>query len=127
MWPDPVEGSARAWCRQCGVSGDALAWATRFAGRDPHVPGSTVATLREHGLLRPALAEHPLIDRSNPACAATLPDCGREQYEERAAIHEYDGGLSRAEAEVAAHASTIALVKEFARRELDTSPTGCHP
>lgn len=50
-WPSPPDGRPRAWCRQCGRSGDALAWATLLAGRDPKVRGSTAATLRELGYL----------------------------------------------------------------------------
>jgi hypothetical protein len=37
----------------------------------------------------------------------------REHYEERAAIHEYDGGLSRAEAEASARASTGMLARNL--------------
>jgi hypothetical protein len=53
VWPSPPLGTPRAWCRQCQVSGDALAWATRLAGRDPAVKGSTAQTLRYAGLLEP--------------------------------------------------------------------------
>lgn len=37
--------------------------------------------------------------RDEEAQAEALADCEREQLEERAAIMEYDGGLTRAEAE----------------------------
>lgn len=50
-WPSPSKGHPRAWCRQCKRTGDALAWATLLAGRDPKVRGSAAATLRERGYL----------------------------------------------------------------------------
>lgn len=52
VWPTPTTGRPRAWCRQCGCSGDALAWATQVGGRDPRTRGSIAETLRDHGYLR---------------------------------------------------------------------------
>ncbi|UOG91214.1 MAG: hypothetical protein L3K52_13505 [Candidatus Thiothrix sulfatifontis] len=43
-----------------------------------------------------------LSSRSSLSCYSTVSDDQQEAYEERAAIMEYDGGLSRAEAERAA-------------------------
>lgn len=51
VWLTPRTGPARAWCRQCGRCGDALAWATWLDGRDPTVRGSVAATLRAAGYL----------------------------------------------------------------------------
>jgi hypothetical protein len=51
----------------------------------------------------PAKAATPAIeDRPAPGAAATAAKVDVEEYEERAAIAEYDGGLSRDEAEAAA-------------------------
>lgn len=50
-WPNPTSGTGRAWCRQCHATGDALAWATMLAGREPEVRGSTAKTLIESGHL----------------------------------------------------------------------------
>jgi hypothetical protein len=43
-----------------------------------------------------------LSSRSSLSCFSTVSDDQQEAYEERAAIMEYDGGLSRVEAEQAA-------------------------
>lgn len=51
VWPTPRQGSARAWCRRCRASGDALAWTARLTGRDPRRRGDTTAILRDHGLM----------------------------------------------------------------------------
>jgi hypothetical protein len=51
VWPSPVSGVPRAWCRQCNARGDALHWAALLAGHDPRVAGSIAATLREAGYL----------------------------------------------------------------------------
>ena len=51
VWPRPRDGKPGAWCRQCRVSGDVLAWAVRLAGRDPRTSGATAETLRDHGLI----------------------------------------------------------------------------
>ena len=48
-----------------------------------------------------------LSSRSCLSCESTGWDDQQEAYEERAAIMEYDGGLSRAEAEHAAKSRTI--------------------
>lgn len=112
VWPSPKEGSPRAWCRRCDASGDALNWATRFAGRNPSVRGSTLFTLEEHGLLpERILSEDPrrrdgmdssfprFLRRSPNEVTASMPADLREQYEERAAIMEYEGNLPREVAE----------------------------
>ncbi len=39
--------------------------------------------------------------------ASSLDDVAREHFEERAAIREFDGGLSRSDAELAAMGETI--------------------
>lgn len=122
-WPDPREGNPRAWCRQCGRAGDVLDWAAWIDGRDPQARGAVVQTLRDAGQLgaeqpTPRRAAQitsakPPIPLSNSAarrvrdCAdlappgdiAEWPADAREHFEERAAIMEYDGGLTRAEAE----------------------------
>jgi hypothetical protein len=84
IWPTPNEGAPHAWCRQCKASGDALDWATRIAGRDPKVPGSIAATLREHGLLgsvheprAPSLARPTAPPPSSTAMPASLPSTAR--------------------------------------------------
>lgn len=46
VWPTPAEGHGRAWCRRCGISGDALNWSMRMAGMDPTVRGETGRFLR---------------------------------------------------------------------------------
>ena len=51
VWPTPREGKPGAWCRQCEISGDALAWAVRFARRDPRTPRAAVETLRDFGFM----------------------------------------------------------------------------
>jgi hypothetical protein len=105
VWPEPREGFPRAWCRQCKASGDALAWATRRAGRDPGVKGAMYATLREDDPLAVApieqrrLVRTPASQLSLAAWLVSLPGWAREMFEERAAIMEFDGGLARDEAE----------------------------
>jgi len=49
-------------------------------------------------------------------CAAGGTVTRHEEYEERAAIREFDGGHSRAEAEVAAWQETVGEMPEFLRR-----------
>lgn len=138
-WPSPREGNPRAWCRQCERSGDALDWAAWVAGRDPQCRGAVVQTLRDAGQLG---AEQPTPRRASQiACAkppiplsnsaapsasqhvgtpvqplpgdvAAWPEDAREHFEERAAIMEYDGGLTRAEAERRAEAEVRAAAGE---------------
>lgn len=52
VWPSPRDRAPRAWCRQCKVSGDALAWAVRLSGRNPAERGATASTLRLYDILR---------------------------------------------------------------------------
>ena len=79
-----------------------MAWATRLAGRDPKVPGSTAATLRQHGLLNAKHPANPLSRLSNSANQPGIVDltpAEREYFEERAGIREFDGGFRRETAE----------------------------
>lgn len=117
VWPSPKDGAPRAWCRQCLAAGDALAWATMLAGRDPAQRGATAQTLREHGLLRaPTVARSrhvggdPLSKLSKSAPTEPWPVWAVEAFEERAAIMEFDGGLSRSEAERRARTSVQLLI-----------------
>jgi primase-helicase-like zinc-binding protein len=116
-WPTPGEGSARAWCRQCEFSGDALDWATKLDGRDPREPGATAETLLRHGFLRELThAQAAPVATAQPGARTRslqpddLPAALREQYEERAAILEFDAALTRAEAEATALATTLACM-----------------
>jgi len=138
-WPDPREGNPRAWCRKCGRAGDVLDWAAWVAGRDPKCHGAVVQTLRDAGQLgveermsrrAPQIAPTtPPISLSNsatpiarqnvdalveplPRRVSAWPADAREHFEERAAIMEYDGGLTRAEAERRAEAEVRAAVRE---------------
>ncbi len=52
-----------------------------------------------------------------PRLVSEWPPPAREAWEERAAIMEFDGGLSRADAEAAA--------EDCVRRELGESPAVC--
>jgi hypothetical protein len=111
IWPNPSKRHPRAWCRQCGVSGDALAWATRFAGRDPADRGATAATLREAGYLESGeWVRNPVSKVSNSATSPAWPAWAWEHFEERAAIQEFDGGLTRAEAERQARTAVEGLI-----------------
>lgn len=58
---------------------------------------SLLALVREH-----AAELRRVLDSGAPQQAHELDDAQREAFEERAAIMEYDGGLTRAEAEQAA-------------------------
>lgn len=73
VWPTPRTGSPRAWCRQCGASGDVLHWAVLIAGRDPSVPGSAARTLRDHGFLEPREDEHVRHARASATTTSSTP------------------------------------------------------
>ena len=120
VWPTPREGYPRAWCRQCRTVGDALHWAVRLSGGDPSARGSTVAFLRKCGLLEanlvarrsgtriPAAPRQSARSPSPLEIVAELSEALREVFEERAAIMEYEGGLSRERAEAVALRSILA-------------------
>jgi len=63
----------------------------------------------------PAVAELvPDATKGNDAAAITpddLPDNWRERYEERAAIAEYDGGLTREQAEAQALGDVVRMIE----------------
>lgn len=79
VWPAPSEGNPRAWCRQCGVSGDALRLALVLAGRDPNERGAVSRMLVEQGLLQAAkpevCARSAFGSRAVPSALPPAPRC----------------------------------------------------
>ena len=117
VWPH--EG--KAWCRQCKVAGDALAWSMRLDGHDPKAPGATARYLGAQGHLRPQ--ERPPERKPAPAATSDTPEINlghstrltcsdvvaalghdpteyeREWLHERAGILCFDAGLPMDDAE----------------------------
>ena len=58
------------------------------------------------------LVGDPFIDKGEISCPSELPMDQRIEFEERAAILEYDGGLLREEAEMRALTEIVARMKE---------------
>lgn len=71
---------------------------------------SLLALVREH-----AAELRRVLDSGAPQQAHELDDAQREAFEERAAIMEYDGGMTRAEAE---RAATECLRRDASKRTL---------